>query len=273
MKLFITLCVASLILGCKPKHEDPTMNRGVPHGENHQSHEQRHNAPETGASLIVATDPAPPDAGQQVNLRLMIHAANGEMVNDFGIIHEQKVHLAIISEGLEHFAHVHPEVDSTGNLSISHTFPAGGQYRLFADYAPTGGHPATATGSLSVRGHSQPQPSPIPNAPGDVEVDGVRATIAAGPTKAETPVRVSFKLRDDRGEPIKLETYMGELGHLMFVGIGTWRYVHVHPAGGVADQGFVEFEAHFPEPGLYKGWAQFKQNGTVKVIPFVLEAN
>jgi hypothetical protein len=64
---------------------------------------------------------------------------------------------------------------------------------------------------------------------------------------------------------------MGELGHLMFVGVGTGRYVHVHPGGGDAARGAVEFEAHFPEPGLYKGWGQFKRDGRVRVVPFVVK--
>jgi hypothetical protein len=63
---------------------------------------------------------------------------------------------------------------------------------------------------------------------------------------------------------------MGELGHLTFVGAGTGRYVHVHPAGGDAARGTVEFEAHFPEPGLYKGWGQFKRDGRVRVVPHVV---
>jgi hypothetical protein len=109
------------------------------------------------------------------------------------------------------------------------------------------------------------------NAPGEVVADGVHATVAAAPLKAGSPARVTFALRGEQGEPVRLETYMGELGHLMFVGVGTGRYVHVHPAGGDAARGTVEFEAHFPEAGLYKGWGQFKRDGQVRVVPFVLK--
>jgi hypothetical protein len=48
-------------------------------------------------------------------------------------------------------------------------------------------------------------------------------------------------------------------------------YVHVHPVAEDAERGSVEFKAHFPEPGLYKGWGQFKQSGQVRVVPFVLK--
>jgi hypothetical protein len=48
-------------------------------------------------------------------------------------------------------------------------------------------------------------------------------------------------------------------------------YVHVHPLGGDAGQGSVEFEARFAKSGLYKGWGQFKHDGRVRVIPFVVK--
>jgi len=67
-----------------------------------------------------------------------------------------------------------------------------------------------------------------------------------------------------------LEPYMGELGHLMFVS-AAGEYVHVHPAGGDAARDTVEFGAHFPGPGLYKGWGQFKRGGRVLVVPFVVK--
>jgi hypothetical protein len=269
MRIFITLGLASIMLGCTTKSEEHTMQT---HAQ-HEKHQHQHGALDTGSKLLVATDPMPPRAGDPITLRLMIHASDGTMVNDFDTVHEERVHLVIISEGLEHFAHLHPQVDKDGNLQVAYPFPAGGPYRLFADFAPRGGQPATATGSLSVDGQFVPTMAPGPNAPGEVEADGVHATITAGPLKAGSPAHISFTLRDNRGEPMTLEPYMGEAGHLMFVGIGTWRYIHVHPGGGDAEQGLVEFEAHFPESGVYKGWGQFKHDGAVKVVPFVIRVD
>ena len=57
----------------------------------------------------------------------------------------------------------------------------------------------------------------------------------------------------------------------MFVAAGGDRYVHVHPTGGDAVRGIVEFEARFPGPGLYKGWGQFKRGGRVRVVPLVVK--
>jgi hypothetical protein len=269
--LVIALVIAAATLGCTSKQEDHPMNTRGQHTEHQPGHEHPHGAPGAGAHLMVATNPSRPEAGRPVKLELMIHNAEGAPVRDFDVMHEQKVHLAIISEGLDHFAHIHPVVFSSGNLIVAHTFPAGGGYRLFADYAPAGGEPATATGSLSVGGRSLRTTAPVPNAPGEVEADGLHATISADRLTAGSPARLAFTLRNDRGEPVTLEPYMGELGHLMLVGVGTWRYVHVHPTGGVADRGFVEFGAQFPEPGIYKGWGQVKHGGKARVIPFVVQ--
>jgi hypothetical protein len=221
--------------------------------------------PQAGAELIVATDPANPVAGRPVTLTLMIHAPDGTMVKDFEVVHEEKVHLVIVRDGLDHLAHIHPVADAKGNLTVSHMFPVGGKYRLFADYTPSGGGHATATGSVSIGGESPTAPTLVADAPGEIAADGVRATISAASPKVGEPAHVAFGVRDDEG-PAKLQPYMGALGHLMFVS-ATGKYVHVHPVAGDACGGTVEFVAHFSEPGLYKGWGQFKKSGQVRVIP------
>lgn len=240
------------------------------HRHQHSGHAHEHDAASTAPTLFIASDPARPQAGQPVNLRLMIHAADGAMVREFAVAHEEKVHLVIVREGLDTFAHVHPTVDASGDLKVTYTFPMAGIYRLFADFTPVAGQHATATGTITIDGQAPRIPPLVANAPGVVEADGLRAAVSTTLLAGGSATRVSFSLRDDHGEPVRLERYMGELGHLMFIAAGSWRYVHVHPVGGDEGQGSVEFEAHFPEAGLYKGWAQFKQDGRVRVVPIVL---
>ena len=223
-----------------------------------------------GGELIVRTNPAKPLNGRPVTLELMIHAADGTMVKDFEVTHEEKVHLVIVRDGLDHFAHIHPAVDAQGNLIISHTFPVGGRYRLFTDYTSSSSGHATATGSLAVGGESPFAPSLVANAPGSVAADGVHASISASPLKVGEPAHITFAVQNEEGSSTKLEPYMGALGHLMFVN-AAGQYVHVHPVTADADRGTVEFEANFAEPGLYKGWAQFKQGGMKRVIPLVIK--
>ena len=269
MKRIIALGVLLTTLGCNSKHKENDVNDHKNHHEHHQGNHEQHHSSEAGAELIVATDPAESVAGRPVTLKLMIHAADGTIVKDFEIVHDEKVHLVIVRDGLDHFAHVHPAADARGELTVRHTFPVGGKYRLFADYSSSGGGHATATGAVFIGGESPAAPPLVADVPGEIAADSVRATIAAAPLKVHEPARVAFVVRDDEG-PAKLEPYMGALGHLMFVS-AAGNYVHVHPAAGDAEGGTVEFEAHFPESGLYKGWGQFKTRGQVRVIPFALK--
>ena len=63
------------------------------HQHRHGAHAHEHGGPDTGAQLVVGTDPADPVAGRPVTLRLMIHGADGTMVRDFDVVHDEKVQL------------------------------------------------------------------------------------------------------------------------------------------------------------------------------------
>ena len=78
---------------------------------------------------MVRTDPSPVEAGKPAKLKLMIHDASGAVVKNFDVVHEHKVHLIIVRDGLDQFAHLHPAVDASGNLTVAFTFPTGGTYR------------------------------------------------------------------------------------------------------------------------------------------------
>ena len=268
MRRLITIGIAAALFGCGTRESERDMNNHHGHHDGVRAH--GHEDSQHGAHLSVSTDPADPVAGHPVTLRMMVHDADGAMVRRFDVAHEEQVHLVIIREGLDHFAHLHPAPDAQGNLMVTHVFPAGGIYRLFADYTPTGGEHATATGQLTVGGPIPPAPALIPNGQGEIESDGLRATVSAAPLEVGAPARVAFALRSATGDPVLLEPYMGEAGHLMFVGVEGWRYVHVHPVGANPSGGSVEFEARFPAPGVYKGWGQFRVQGRVRVVPLVV---
>jgi hypothetical protein len=233
-----------------------------------------HGHGESGGMLMVRTDPAHPEAGKPTTLNLMVHGPGGAMVKDFAVIHEQKVHLILVRDALDRFAHLHPDVDADGNLSVSYMFPTGGTYLLFADYQPAGGGPVYARGEVKVQGDAPPAKGLVPNVPGKVAGDGLAAEVTVSGARPGGEATVAFDLAADAsGQPVAdLQPYMGAMGHLVVLSADGKEYVHAHPIEGKADTaGRVAFMVHFPKAGMYKGWGQFKRAGKVAVVPFVVE--
>ncbi len=114
------LAVAALLAGCGTKH-DGTKHDG-PEPKAHQGHggdpHAGHGGGQKTASLMVKTDPTQAAAGQSTTLKLMIHDAGGAVVKDFEVTHEQKVHLVIVRDGLDTFAHLHPAHDGSMHLVL-----------------------------------------------------------------------------------------------------------------------------------------------------------
>jgi hypothetical protein len=246
-------------------------------GSHHAAHKEKGGDEHAGhgtATLMIQTDPSSVESGKPAKLKLMIHDTSGAMVKNFDIVHEEKVHLIIVRDGLDQFAHLHPAVDAAGNLSITHTFPTGGIYRLYADHQPTGGKQATAMGELKVAGETPNAPALTPDVPGKVKGNGLDAQVTLTNVKPGSEATVRFELTDAAGKPIPdLQPYMGAMGHLVVLSSDGKQYVHAHPADDKLAKNVVAFQAHFTKSGLYKGWGQFRWKDEVRVIPFVVKVD
>ena len=269
MKLIVPFALV-LLIGCTSRHDghDP---KKQPVDDPHAVHNK-----EQGVSkLMIQTDPAQVIAGKPTTLKLMIHGADGEMVKNFEVVHEQKIHLIIVRDGLGQFAHIHPEVDAKGNATVSYTFPTGGNYWLYADHKPTGKVQATATAQIKVDGDTPAIPVLTPNVPGEISGDGLRAKVAVKSASGGGEATITFDLTDMAGKSVEdLQPYMGAMGHLVVLSSDGKEYVHAHPADakpGTSSR--VVFQAHIMKPGLYKGWGQFRRMDTVRVVPFVFKVD
>jgi len=248
-------------------HADPPGGESRDHGDSdpHGGHVM------AKAMLMVRTEPGDVQVGVPVTLQMMIHDDSGAMVEEFEVIHEKKIHLIVVREGLDEFAHVHPELHADGSFAIEHSFPKAGKYRLYVDHKPAGRQQATATGTIDVAGDAELAEKLVPTAPGRVEGDGLAADVAIE-SGAESATLISFQVLDG-DQPIEnLEPYLGAMGHLVVISADGAEYVHAHPAeeSQSAPDGKVSFEAHFMKPGLYKSWGQFQRGGQVHTIPFVM---
>ena len=268
MKRVLLLLLAVALLGCSSSKTPPDADHDQHGAIPHVGHDAHHES----AMLIVQTEPAAPVAGKPVRLKLMIHEADGSMAREFEIVHEKLVHLIIVREGLDEFAHVHPDVDDQGNLTITHTFLKPGKYRLFADHKPKDKAAAVATAQIEVSGDPSPPPALTVNAPGKVTADGLVAQVELKNAKASESSEVRFRLTNESGQPIDdLQPYLGARGHLVVISADGKHYVHAHPTDAPTAANEVVFMSHFPAAGMYKGWAQFQVSGQIRTVPFVVQ--
>lgn len=290
MRVWMFTGLIAFTFGCTAEHEDKQATKDPAathdsHGEKSSATNDSHSSHGDSGShgkikmsavtrrvLKVQTEPQEPKAGSPVKLTLQIHGNDDTPVRQFDVMHEKLVHLIVVRDGLDEFAHLHPEVDATGNLTVEYVFPKSGTYRLFADHQPQGESPGLAMGELVIAGDDEQAATLTPDISDEVKVGDIKAHIAMTPGDHETTVR--FHLVDLAGKTVTdLEPYLGAMGHLVIISADGRDYVHAHPLSEArtAPDGAVEFAAHFPKAGIYRMWGQFQRNGTVFIVPFVVE--
>lgn len=260
-----------LLSGCSSKTDEKRPQGHHQAGDTHKNHDMSKmgNMPGT---LVVKTDPSEVKANQPTKLSLMIHDADGAMVKDFDVVHEKRIHLIVVSDGLSQFAHIHPDIDSAGSLTVTYAFPTGGTYRLYADFKPVGKNQTVAMAEVKVLGNPTPAPNLIPNAPGNIAGPELNAKVAIPTAKASEESKITISLLDSMDKPVTdLQPYLGAMGHLVIISADGKHYVHAHAIEGKSINGAVEFAAHFAQAGVYKAWGEFQRAGKVFTVPFVLK--
>ena len=84
---------------------------------------------------------AAPFAVTPGRITLTIRDKAGRPIQYLEKTHEQPIHLAVVSEDLADFAHIHPQLQPNGQWAVDYTFPHGGRFTLFADYTRPGEAP------------------------------------------------------------------------------------------------------------------------------------
>ncbi|OZB90638.1 hypothetical protein [Paenibacillus sp. XY044] len=212
-----------------------------------------------------------PAAGVDTKIR-MAFTHGGKAIESFETTHEQKEHLIIVSKDLSYFHHIHPEYLGGGVFEVNNRFPAGGDYKLIADFVPEGGGAMNKTTWLQVKG------APLPAAPvkPDVErvktVDGLKVTLGFDRLAAGQELMLTYTIEDaGTGEPVTdLQPYLGAVGHVVILSEDAEQYLHVHPMDEKGSGPKAEFMTTFPHAGVYKIWGQFQRDGRVITVPFVV---
>lgn len=246
------------------------------HGESHTGHSagtQQHSSDQGQLKAAFTFPSGSSAANKEAELRVQITDQKGVPVNDFDVNHEKLLHLIIVNRDLSYFSHIHPEFQGEGRFSVITSFPAGGDYKLFADFKPTGGSSTTLSEWVKVEG----VPAAHTNLKADTklvkEMGDKEVELAVSHTNAKEETILTFHIRDARTKAgiDNLEPYLGAVGHVVILSEDAGQYLHVHPLDEKAKGPEAQFATTFPQAGIYKVWGQFQHRGEVITVPYVVE--
>ncbi len=94
-------------------------------------------------------------AHQKAHVRFYVRDPRTDViVRRFELVHERVLHLFIVSQDLEYFAHVHPTLHRDGSLGVDMDLPRPGVYQMIADFLPVGGAPQLVQKSFVTAGYA-----------------------------------------------------------------------------------------------------------------------
>jgi hypothetical protein len=228
-------------------------------------------ADEVKSEFTFSTDQV--QAEQDLNLSIKLLDSNSVPIKSFDVYHEKLLHLIVVNKDLSFFDHIHPEFKGEGIFEITTRFPAGGEYKLIADFAPKGEGVMTKSQWVTVEGEAAPAVQAVPDSDltqviGNKEVKLTFDHLMAG---MELDVLFSFKDLSTNKAITNLQPYLGAIGHVVILSEDAEQYIHAHPTGQKTMGPVAKFKVTFPEPGIYKVWGQFQHEGSLFVAPFVVE--
>lgn len=186
-------------------------------------------------------------------------------------IHEQKIHLIIVSEDLEYFSHLHPEYEGNGNYSVKINLPFGGKYELFIEYKPKGSKKITDRFNLNFKGTEKSKSIfksgryLFENQNLSVMLD-LSEELFSG-KEIHIPVAI---LKDGKElNAANFDNYLGEKAHAVLIGIANFDFLHVHP---MVVNNQLNLHMNIVKSGYYRLWLQFQIDGILYTTDFVLEA-
>ncbi|WP_179298631.1 hypothetical protein [Evansella halocellulosilytica] len=175
--------------------------------------------------------------------------------------HERYMHLIIVRDDLEEYHHFHPEQVNDGVFEADAPLEDG-QYYVFVDINPKNKQYVIEPNRLDIGEAPEQTPSLMPDENLTKALNGKEVELNHSPFIVGEEVTLSFDLKGETPKP-----YLGALGHVVIIDEDVEKFIHVHP---VSDDK-TEFEAHFPETGTYKLWAEFKyEDAGVLTFPFVV---
>ncbi|WP_339229543.1 hypothetical protein NSQ77_05870 [Oceanobacillus sp. FSL K6-2867] len=218
----------------------------------HSKHNHHNHQGESEVKTNVTYD------NEKISIKLEDHEG---ATPELAVEHEKEMHFILVSNDLEEYYHLHPEKVQDGLYTINQPL-SDGTYQAFVDIVPEGKAYQPAPNTVQVGTGKTNKTSLEREDNWTKEIGGKKVTLEDVKAKASEAVPLDF---DMHGE--KPEHHLGALGHVVIVNEEAEQYIHVHPDS----ENTTSFHAHFPNPGMYKIWAEFKFGDEVYTYPFVIE--
>ena len=225
---------------------------------------------ERGYTLALRDSVA--QAGRDREISFAIEGPDGT-VTAYDVEHEKRLHFIAVRRDFTGFQHVHPRLSDDGTWTTDLDLTPG-QWRVFADFKPTGGEALTLGSDLFVPGRTDV--ARLDETTRTATVDGYTVELT-GDLVAREHSMLKLRVTHD-GRPVTdLQPYLGAYGHLVALRGGDLAYLHVHPDGepgdGKTESGpAVELGAEVPSDGTYHLYLDFKHDGRVRTAQFQLDA-
>lgn len=191
----------------------------------------------------MRAEPAPA-VGSSTDLTLRLTDAAGGAItpNRLAVVHEHKLHVMIIDEGLEDYVHLHPQANPDGTFSLSFTPRLARPYRIWADFRLAGGdahtshadHGASITAAADLAIAAEQPATPLTAIEQfEAVAEGLRLTLAPdAPSRVGREAVLRLNVAETNGAPFAgLEPLMGAYAHLVAFDAGATTLVHAHPDG------------------------------------------
>ena len=224
-----------------------------------------------------------PRAGRPTSFAIAVwEQGSTSIVDAFERVHEQEMHVFIVSEDHGQFEHLHPVRGPDGRFTMVWTPPLAGRYKVYGDLFPSGGSPQMLQRLLIVDGPSRrvssassPAGSTFHRGTGFVQTrGGVHARFETGSAVSGDTTRMTVALEDsETGQPVRdLEPYLGAAGHVFVASNDLDEGMHAHPeATDEAAPARQTFDVRFPRAGWWSVWVQVKRRNEVLTFPFAVE--
>ncbi|WP_309113280.1 hypothetical protein [Saccharothrix sp.] len=223
-----------------------------------------------GGYTLAPTATTLPAGTSPLSFRIL--GPDGHAVTSFEVEHDKKMHLIVVRRDTAGYQHVHPEMAADGTWSVPVTLPAGGTYRVFADFKPTGAAATTLGADVSVAGAFEPKANAATRV---AEVDGYQVRLD-GDLVAGKSSPVKLTVSKD-GKPVTdLQPYLAAYGHLVALRQSDLAYLHVHPEGSPGDGKTapgpeIAFVTEVPSEDTYRLFLDFQHGGVVRTAEFTVE--